>query len=164
MKWINITVQDMLHLYGVMLQTYIDPHNIGGYTSYFESIWIFFYGKGYTVSLEAYEGWDSKIMSISRFRLIWSEYHPDFGEYAVGDKYYQQIFMVRCINLSDARTLDLDTNVDFYGGGIVICSRFCCVRKYNKDKQEKSEFISMYCLTESTTFFGISTCTRGVTQ
>ena len=33
MKWINITVQDMFHLYGVMLWISIEPWNLGGYTS-----------------------------------------------------------------------------------------------------------------------------------
>ena len=32
-RWRNITVQDMLHLYGAMLWISIEPSNIGGYTS-----------------------------------------------------------------------------------------------------------------------------------
>ena len=45
MKWRNITVQDMLHFYGVMIWIYIDTRNIGGYTSYFESISIICCGQ-----------------------------------------------------------------------------------------------------------------------
>ena len=33
MKWININVQDMLHLYGVMLRIYIEPRHLVGYSS-----------------------------------------------------------------------------------------------------------------------------------
>ena len=50
-KWINITVQDIINLYGVMLWIYIKPRHLGGYTSYFESISIIRCGQGYTVSI-----------------------------------------------------------------------------------------------------------------
>ena len=38
MKWRNITVQEMLNFYGIMLCLSFEPYHIGGYTSYFESI------------------------------------------------------------------------------------------------------------------------------
>ena len=118
MKCRNITVQDMLNFYGVMIWIYIKPCNIGGYTSYFESILIICCVQRYTISLEAYGGWDIKIMSISRFRNIRSAYNPKFGESAVGDKCHQLIFMFRCINQAAARNFDLGPNADFDEGGI----------------------------------------------
>ena len=63
MEWIHITVQVMLYFYGVMLRISIDNRNLGGYTYYFKSISIICCGQGYTVSLEAYVGWDNKITS-----------------------------------------------------------------------------------------------------
>ena len=68
MKWTNITVQEIIHFYGVMIQIYIDPWNLGGYTPYFESISIIICGQGCTVILEAYGGWASKITSLSHFK------------------------------------------------------------------------------------------------
>ena len=49
MKWINITVPDMLHFYVVMLQVSIEPRHLGVYTSYFGSISIISFGQGYMV-------------------------------------------------------------------------------------------------------------------
>ena len=46
MKWINIPVQGMIYLYGVMLIISIEPRNLGGYTSYFESISRIICGQG----------------------------------------------------------------------------------------------------------------------
>ena len=61
-----------------MLWISIDPRHLGGYNSYFESISRIPCGQGYMVSLEAYGGWDSKIMSLSQFRQICSAYYPEF--------------------------------------------------------------------------------------
>ena len=54
MKWINIPVQGMIYLYGVMLIISIEPRHIVGYTSYFESISIIIFVRGYTFVVEAY--------------------------------------------------------------------------------------------------------------
>ena len=53
MKWINITVQKMVHLHRVMIWIYTESCNIVIYTSYFESISRICCGQGYTVSIEA---------------------------------------------------------------------------------------------------------------
>ena len=128
MNWINTNVQEMIHLYGVMLQISIDPHHLGGYTSYFESISRINCGQGYTFTFEAYRGWDSKLMSLSNFRKICSEYNPEFGESKVGDKCRQLIFMVWCINQAPARTFDIGLNEAFDEGVISTCSCFSSVR------------------------------------
>ena len=112
-KWKNITVQEMLHFYALMLKISIDPRHHGGYNSYFESISINHCSQGYTVSLEAYGGRDSKITSFSHFRQIRSTYHPEFGEYAVGDKFHQLIFLIRCINRSATRNFDFGSKCRF---------------------------------------------------
>ena len=84
----------MLHFYVVMLQIYIDSRNLGGYTSYFESLSISFCGQVYTVSIEAYGRWAGEIISISRLIHIYSIYHPEFGDSAVGDKCHQMRFLI----------------------------------------------------------------------
>ena len=71
------------------------------------------------VSLEVYEGWASKIVSISHFIHIHSEYNTDFGESAVGDKCQQLIFLIRCINQTDAGNVYLGTSAAFNEGGIL---------------------------------------------
>ena len=53
-KWRNITVQEMLHFYGVMIWISIKTCYLGGYTSYFESISIIIFVRGYTFGVEAY--------------------------------------------------------------------------------------------------------------
>ena len=85
------------------------------------------------VSHDTYVGWDIKIMSISHFRHIYSAYHRYFGDSAVGDKFHQLRFILRCINQSAARAFYFGPNVDF-DEGISTHSHLFCVRKFNKDK------------------------------
>ena len=66
----------MLHFYGVILWVSIEPSHLGGYNSYFELTSRISCGQEYTVSLEAYGGRASKIMSLSRLIHIRSAYHP----------------------------------------------------------------------------------------
>ena len=53
-NWKNITVQEIFHFYGVMIWISIEPRHIVGYTSYFESISIIIFVRGYTFGVEAY--------------------------------------------------------------------------------------------------------------
>ena len=48
--------------------------------------------------IEAYIVWASKIMSLSHFRHIRSEYYPKFEESSVGDKCHQLRFTIHFIN------------------------------------------------------------------
>ena len=97
-----------------MLWISIEPCNLGGYPSYFESISIICFGQVYMGSIEAYLGCDIKIMGLSSFTHIRSEYHPGFGESSVSDKCHQLIFLILCISLSSASTFGLVKNVGFY--------------------------------------------------
>ena len=106
MKRRNVTAQEILNIYGVILQVSIEPRNLGGYSSYLESISRIRCGQGYTYSLDAYGGWASKIMSLYSFRKIRSEYHNEFGEYEVGDKCHKMTFLIHCINQATARNFD----------------------------------------------------------
>ena len=65
------------------------------------------------VSLESYELWARKITSLSCFRQIRSEYHPEIGEYEVGDKCHQPIFLIRCINRATTINVYLGPNAYF---------------------------------------------------
>ena len=103
----------MLHFYVVMLRISIEPRHLVGYTSCFESISKIICVQGYTVSIEVYGVWSSKTIILSCFRQIRSEYHPEFGESVVGDKYHQMIFLIRCINRSSVRTFDVGPNSAF---------------------------------------------------
>ena len=137
MKCIHVTVQDMIYLYVVMLCISIKPRHLGVNTSLFESISRISCVKGYTVSIEAYGGWSSTIMSLPCFRQIRSAYYPEFGESAVGYKCYQLRFVIWCINRASARNFDLGPNAEFDEGGISTRSCFYGVRKYNKYKLYK---------------------------
>ena len=124
MKCRNITVQEMLHFYGVMIWISIKPCYLGGYTSYFESISIIRCGQGYMASINNHGGWDSKVISIYCFIQTIFAYHPEFGESAVGDKCSQLEFLIHCINQASTRTSDLVPNKDFDEGGIATRSCF----------------------------------------
>ena len=106
-----------------MLQIYIETRNIGGYTSYFESIFNICCDQVFTVVIETYGKWDSKIMSLSSIRQIRSIYYPEFVEYSVSDNFHQLRFLIRCINRAAARSFDLGINAAFDGG--VIDNRSC---------------------------------------
>ena len=86
MKWENITVKEMLHLYRVMHWISIEPWHLGVYNSYFESISIFICVQGYTVIIVDYGVRTGKITNLFHFRQLRSAYHPEFGESASGDK------------------------------------------------------------------------------
>ena len=89
------------------------------------------------VSIEAYGGWDSKVMILYHFRHIRSAYNPEFGESTVGGKCHQLLFLIQFINRASAITFVLVPNAAFDEGGIATHSRFFCVYKYNKYNQEK---------------------------
>ena len=91
-------------------------------------------------------------MIISHFRQIRSAYHPEFGESMVGDKCHQLRFLIRCIIRAAERNFGLGQNSGFDEWDIATCSRFWCVRKYNKDKPEKS-IIYFFVLTGRKYYF-----------
>ena len=152
MKWINITVQEMLHFYGLMIRIYIEPRHIGWCTSYFGSIPRIVFYQGFTVSIDTYGGWSGKSTSLFRFRQILTAYHAELWEYKFGDKCHQLIFLIRCINWASERTFYLGPNAAFYEGCIATRIRFCRVRKYNKYKPEKFR-IDFFVLSESKYYF-----------
>ena len=151
-KWIRITAQEVIHLYAAMFRISIEPQHIGGYASYFEWVSRVRCGQVYTITIKAYRGCASKCISISNFRNIRSVYHLEFGESSVGDKCHQLRFMIWCINWSAAITFYLVPNEYFDERGIVTCSCFSCVRKYTKDKPEKSR-TDFFLLAESKYYF-----------
>ena len=152
MNWINSTVQVILNFYVVMLQIFVDPWNLGWYTSYVKSILRVICGQGYMISIEVYVGCSTKIISISCFRHIRSTYRSEFAEPAVVDKCQQLRFMIQCINRSAARTFDLGANSDFLKGGIATRSCFCCSHKYNKYKP-KAILIDFFVLANIRYYF-----------
>ena len=98
MKRRNVTAQEILNIYGVIIQVSIEPRNLGGYSSYLESISRIRCGQGYTSIFEAYGVQASKLTSLYSFRQIRSAYHPEFGQYAVCDKCRQLTFPIYCFN------------------------------------------------------------------
>ena len=61
--WKNITVQEMVRFYGVMIRMIIDPCHLGGYEGYFTSTLYVRVGCGYNVKLVEYGGWEERIIN-----------------------------------------------------------------------------------------------------
>ena len=152
LKWTNITLQEMIRFFGIMLRMSIEPRHLGGYEAYFHPSTSIQAGKNYSVQLSGYVGWAATVMSLGRFRQIRSAFHPEAGISSVGDKCHQLRFLIRSINSAAARTFDLGPRAAFDEGGIATRSRFCCVRQYNKDKPAKFR-IDFFVLADSEYYF-----------
>ena len=85
-KWKNITVQEMVRLYLVMICTSIEPRHLGGYKDYFKPTLCVRVGLGYNVKFVRYGGWTESIMTLARFHQIISASNPEDGESAVVEK------------------------------------------------------------------------------
>ena len=151
-KWENITVQEMVLFYEVMLRMSIEPRHIGGYEVYFKPTSYVIFICGYNVKLVRYRGWAKRIMTLASFRHIRAAFHPESGESASGDKCHQVRYLISGLNVAASKTFDLGPTYAFYDGVIATRSRFFCVIQYNKDKQDKYR-IDFFVLADSAHFF-----------
>ena len=124
----------MVQFYGVMLHMSIEPHRLGGYECCFKPTSHVRVGHGYNLNLFGYVWWAERIMTLSRFRHIISVFHPEAGEYSVGDKCHKLRYLIIIVNDASGNTFYLGPRSAFDEGHITTFRRFCYVRQYNKDK------------------------------
>ena len=70
----------------------------------------------------------------SIYRHIISAFHPEAGEYSVGDKCHKLRYLIIIVNDASGNTFYLGPRSAFDEGHITTFRRFCYVRQYNKDK------------------------------
>ena len=151
-KWSNISVQEMVHFFGIILRISLEPRKMGGYESYFVENQSLTLASGYTASLRGYNAWAKDIMSLVRFKQIRSAFRSECHQYDINDKCYQLRWFIRHFNYMAKKTFNLGPNASFDEGGIAMRSRFCPVRQYNKDKPAKYR-VDFFILADSRDYF-----------
>ena len=63
-KWTNITVEEMVHFFGILLRISLEPRKMGGYTSYFQESHSITLASGYTCNLQGYQSWAKNVMNL----------------------------------------------------------------------------------------------------
>ena len=74
-KPMNITVGEIIRLFGIMLRISIESWNMGGYLYYFVEDPMINLGHGYSVQPRGYNAWREDVMTIIRFKHICSTFH-----------------------------------------------------------------------------------------
>ena len=151
-KWNNITVEEMIHFFGIMLRISLEPRKMGGYESYFTEQLSITASNGYSTSLRGYHAWAKDIMSLLRFKQIRSAFRSECDRYDPNDKCYQLRWIIRQFNFMAKKIFHLGPNASFDEGGIPMRSRFCPVRQYNKDKPAKYR-VDFFILADSRDYF-----------
>ena len=89
-NFVDITVEEMMRFFGILLRISLNPIDNGGYAAYFDANDIKI-GIDENVTMKApnMSGWASEIMSLKRFKTIRKAFHPEArsGREA-GDKCY----------------------------------------------------------------------------
>ena len=151
-KWNNITTEEMIHFFGIMLRISLEPRKMGGYESYFTEQQSITAANGYSTSLRGYHAWAKDIMSLLRFKQIRSAFRSECNRYDPNDKCYQLRWFIRQFNYMARKIFHLGPNASFDEGGIPMRSRFCPVRQYNKDKPAKYR-VDFFILADSKDYF-----------
>ena len=151
-KWTNITVEEMVHFFGILLRISLEPRKMGGYTSYFQESHSITLASGYTCNLQGYQSWAKNVMNLVRFKQIRSAFRLESHRYDINDKCYQLRWFIRQFNFMAKKTFILGPNASFDEGGIPMRSRFCPVRQYNKDKPAKYR-VDFFILADSRDYF-----------
>ena len=73
-------------------------------------------------------------MTLIRLKKIFSTFHPESGNYLVGDKYCQLCCVIHVFNDKSKIIFVPCQNSAFYEVGIDIMIWYCPIRIYNKDK------------------------------
>ena len=73
-KWNNISVEEMVHFFGILLRISLEPRKMGGYTSYFQNSHSITLARGYSSTLQGYNAWAKDIMTLVRFKQIQSAF------------------------------------------------------------------------------------------
>ena len=151
-KWRNISVEEMVHFFGILLRISLEPRKMGGYESYFSENITVSLASGYSSTLRGYNAWAKDIMSLVRFKQIRSAFRSEYHRYDVNDKCYQLRWFIRQFNYMAKKIFYLGPNASFDEGGIAMRSRFCPVRQYNKDKPAKYR-VDFFILADARDYF-----------
>ena len=151
-KWTNISVEEMIHFFGIMLRISLSPRKMGGYDSYFNDNINVTLSNGYSTNLRGYGTWAKEIMSLLRFKQIRSAFRSETIQVDSNDKCYQLRWFIRRFNFMARKTFHLGPHASFDEGGIPMRSRFCPVRQYNKDKPAKYR-VDFFILADSRDYF-----------
>ena len=136
-KWINITLEEMIHFLGNVLKMSIDDRKLGGYCEYFDESICTGLAEGYSVQLDGFKAWAKDVMTLRRFKQIRSAFHPEPGFALDGDKCHQLRYVINKFNETAMHTFIPGIDMTFDEGGIPLRSRMNPVRQYNKDKPNK---------------------------
>ena len=151
-KWTNITVGEMIRFFGILLWISLEPRKMAGYESYFVKSKMVHLGHGYGLELRGYNAWAKEIMSLVRFKQIRSVFRPEVDVFDKLDKCAQLRFFIRRFNAKAREVFHLGPNESFNEGGVPMCSRYCPVRQYNKDKPDKYR-VDFFILADTEHYF-----------
>ena len=133
--WQNITVQEMIRFHGVVLKMSIDDRKLGGYEAYFVDNMQINLGRAYSIRLNDFPAWASKIFTLSRFKQIRAAYHPEVGASTIGDKCHQLRHAIDTLNNASRTTFIAGIDISFDEGGGASRSRMNPVRQYAYEEQ-----------------------------
>ena len=77
--WKNITTEEMHHFFGVLLKMSIDNRKLGGYKAYLKAKPTIYLSNDYSMALDSYPVWASKVFTLGRFQQIRAAFHPEVG-------------------------------------------------------------------------------------
>jgi len=139
MRFEDITVEEMMKFFGIMLRMSLHPIDFGGYPAYFartdEDIIL---DGEQTIRATGPKGWASDIMDLRRFKIIRKTFHPeDRLARACGDKCYQIRHLLRNFKAAAKTSFTPGRDISFDEGGIGSRHRRNPVRMYNGKKPQK---------------------------
>ena len=85
-KWIDITLEDMTHYFGIVSEMRIDDRKLDGYCKYFDESICTDLAEGYSVELNGFKAWEKDDMTLKRFKQMRSAFHPEPSFALDGDK------------------------------------------------------------------------------
>ena len=97
-NWKNITVQEMIRLYGVMICMIIQSRHLGRYEGNFKTTSYVRFVHGYNVKLVGYGGWAERIMTLDSFYQIRSDFNQEAGESDVCQKCHKLRYLIMSVN------------------------------------------------------------------
>ena len=138
-NFVDITVEETMRFFGIILRISLNPIDNGGYAAYFDANDIEI-GIDENVTMKApnTSGWASEIMSLKRFKIIRKAFHPEArsGREA-GDKCYHVRHLIRQFKKAACNSFIPGTDMAFDEGGIGSRHRLNPVRMYNASKPQK---------------------------
>eukprot|EP00957_Ditylum_brightwellii_P057033 4322295-Ditylum_brightwellii.AAC.2 len=131
-KWENISAFEMIYIFGILLQMNTEPHKMGSYNLYFNNSPHLILGKKYSIRC-----------TINSEGILVSNN---------GNRCHQLRHFICTFNRKARKLFHLGPNASFDEGGVSMCSRFCPVRQYNKDKPDKFR-VEFFILADAERYF-----------